>query len=72
MALQRSIVRAGDAARRGKILLSLLLITPLGFWLKFYDGPGQEWLNNYAAGALYEVFWCLFLFLLWPRRELAT
>jgi hypothetical protein len=65
-------VRAGDAARRGKILFSLLVVTPLGFCAKFYTGPGQEWLNNYAAGALYEVFWCLFLFLLWPRRELAA
>jgi len=60
-------MRAGDAQR--KTLLSLLVVTPLGFWLKFYDGPGQEWVNNYAAGALYEVFWCLFVFLWWPRRE---
>ena len=57
---------------RKRALLSLLIVTPLGFWLKLYSGPGQEWLNNYAAGALYVVFWCLASFFLWPRRELVA
>ena len=50
-------------------LLSLLLVTPLGFLLKFYPGPGRNWVNNYAAGVLYVIFWCLLLFLFWPRRD---
>lgn len=53
-------------------VLSLLMITPAGLGLKLYKGPGQGWLNDYAAGVLYEVFWCLVFYLLWPRRELAT
>ena len=53
------------------ILLSLLVVTPLGFALKLYTGPGQNWVNNYAAGVLYEIFWCLALFLFRPRREYA-
>jgi len=57
---------------RKRILLSLLAVTPLGFWLKLYAGPGQNWLNNYAAGALYEVFWCLILLFFWPRRKCAA
>jgi hypothetical protein len=44
----------------------------LGFALKLDDGPGQDWVNNYAAGVLYEVFWCLVLFLVWPRPEYIT
>jgi hypothetical protein len=60
--------------RRARLwtLLSLLLVTPLGFGLKFYSGPGRNWGNNYAAGALYVVFWCLLLFLIRPRREFAA
>jgi hypothetical protein len=45
------------------------VVTPLGFALKLYEGPGQNWVNNYAAGMLYVVFWCLVAFLFWPRRE---
>lgn len=50
----------------------MLIVTPLGFGLKLYEGPGQNWFNNYAAGALYVIFWCLVAFLFWPRLELIT
>jgi hypothetical protein len=48
------------------------VVTPLGFALKLYEGPGQEWVNNYAAGVLYVVFWCLVAFFFLPRREYVT
>ena len=52
------------------ILLSLCLVIPLGFWFKFYTGPGEFWFNNYGAGLVYEIFWCLVVFLLVrPVRE---
>ncbi len=51
------------------LLLSLGIITPLGFAAKFYRGLGQGWINNSAVGVLYEIFWCLFLFFFWPRKE---
>ena len=54
---------------RKRVLLSLLVVTPLGFAFKFYAGPGRNWLNNYAAGVPYEIFWCLVLLFLWPRRR---
>lgn len=63
---------AHDALIRVKIFFSLLVITPLGFLCKLYVGPGQNWFNNYAAGVLYEIFWCLVLFLFWPHRESAA
>ena len=55
--------------RRLLSLVSMLIIIPLGFYLKFYPGYGREWLNNYAAGILYEIFWCLFFFLAIPRQK---
>ncbi|MBN2175710.1 MAG: DUF2809 domain-containing protein [Bacteroidales bacterium] len=41
------------------ILLSLIVITPIGFLSKFYEGPAQGWINNSIGGLLYEIFWCL-------------
>jgi hypothetical protein len=52
------------------LLASLIVITPLGFATKFYRGPGDWWLNNYAGGMLYEVFWILLVSLVWPKLPL--
>jgi hypothetical protein len=73
-------VSAGAEARRNherrairwRILLSLLVVTSMGFALKLYAGPGQAWVNNYAAGLVYEIFWCLALFFVWPHRSSTT
>ncbi|MBD3224348.1 MAG: DUF2809 domain-containing protein [Caldithrix sp.] len=46
---------------------SLLIITPLGFYTKFYSGPLSAWVNHSLGGVLYVVFWCLIVFLLIPR-----
>jgi len=54
------------------ILLSLCLVTPLGFLFKFYAGPGHIWFNDYGAGLLYEVFWCLVVFFFMPHRKYIT
>lgn len=57
--------------RRDRILalISLILIVPIGLWTKFYQGIGHTWFNNYGGAILYEIFWCLFIFLLRPKRE---
>lgn len=48
----------------------LIAITvPLGFGLKYYSGPGHLWCNLHGAAILYEVFWCLAAFLLFPSRK---
>lgn len=49
------------------IILSIILITPLGFYTKFYTGPLQDWVNNSLGGVFYEIFWCLVLALLFRR-----
>ena len=41
---------------RKYIVFSSLFVTPAGFLLKFYAGPGHYWFNNYGAGILYEIF----------------
>jgi hypothetical protein len=65
--------RTGERrAIRRRVLLSLLVVTPTGFALKLYAGPGRAWVNNYAAGVAYEIFWCLALFFIWPRRSSTT
>ena len=48
-------------------ILSLLIIIVMGFLFKFYTGSAHEWFNNYGAAVFYEIFWCLFVFLLLPR-----
>jgi hypothetical protein len=44
-------------------LLLLLFITPIGFYTKFYSGPGASWVNDSLGGLFYEIFWCLLVFL---------
>ena len=56
-------------SKRSFIILSLLIITPAGFLFKFYSGPAQHWVNNYFAGLLYEIFWCLVVFFFWPNKK---
>ena len=55
--------------RRLLVFLSLSLVTLLGFYTKFYDGPGRQWPNDYGAAIWYEIFWCLFVFALIPKRK---
>lgn len=50
-------------------LLSLLGITPLGFFSKLYSGPAERWVNHYAGDLLYEIFWCMLIFCLLPKRK---
>ncbi|MBC8526182.1 MAG: DUF2809 domain-containing protein [Candidatus Cloacimonetes bacterium] len=45
-------------------LIFLLIITPLGFATKFYNGIYANWVNNSLGGVFYEIFWCLVIFLI--------
>ena len=51
-------------------VFSLLVVTPVGFGLKLYNGPAQWWFNNYGAGLLYEIFWILVIFFIFPSKKL--
>lgn len=55
------------------IVIILAILTPLGFYTKFYTGPFYYWVNNSLGGMLYEIFWCLaVLFFLPGTRPLKT
>lgn len=48
-------------------VIYLLILTPLGFYTKFYDGYAAVWVNNALGGVLYVIFWCLVIFLIFPK-----
>jgi len=56
------------------LLTSLVLVAMLGIFTKLYAGPGQNWINHYAGGIFYEIFFCLLLHLVFqkiPPRKIA-
>jgi uncharacterized membrane protein len=48
-------------------ILLILVVTPIGFYTKFYAGPASSWVGNSFGGLVYEVFWCLVVAFLFPR-----
>ncbi len=50
-------------------IIFLLFIIPLGFYTKFYSGPAHVWVNNSLGGLLYEIFWCLVVFFIFPKAN---
>ncbi|MEJ2634488.1 MAG: DUF2809 domain-containing protein [Calditrichia bacterium] len=48
-------------------LLSLAIVVPVGFYTKFYSGPGSGWVHDSLGGVFYEIFWCLSIFLFFPQ-----
>lgn len=48
------------------IFLLLIVIVPIGFYTKYYSGPGEDWVANSMGGLIYEVFWCLIFALIFP------
>jgi hypothetical protein len=67
--LNLSILNKLINKRRILILLSLLVITPLGLLSKQYSGFAQEWVNDYSGDILYEIFWCLLIFWFIPKKK---
>ncbi len=50
-------------------LFLLIVLVPIGFFTKFYSGPAQELIGNSIGGLLYEIFWCLVVFFLFPEMN---
>jgi len=67
--MEAARIRESDRKIQLMILLSLIIITPLGFLCKLYRGPGYGWFNDYGGGIFYGLFWCLAFFLIWPRKR---
>ena len=58
-----------NATQNLRIIISLLIVVAMGFLFKFYSGFAHQWFNNYGAALFYEIFWCLFVFLLVRNRK---
>lgn len=50
-------------------VILLLIITPLGFYTKFYTGPAAQWVSDSSGGLLYEIFWCLLFFIIFSNAK---
>ncbi len=48
-------------------IISLFIITPIGFYSKFYKGSLEFWVNNSLCDIFYEIFWCLVVFLFFHK-----
>lgn len=55
--------------QRRWVLLSLCIVTPLGLSCEFYRGLNMRWFQDYGAGVMYEIFWCLVAFFFQPRKQ---
>lgn len=53
--------------KRLTALIIVLVITPIGFGTKFYEGVFQGWINNYLGGILYVIFWNLVVYTIFPK-----
>jgi len=51
------------------VIIALLILTPIGFYSKFYSGPFHYWANNSLGGVFYEMFWCLVMALIFNRLK---
>lgn len=57
------------AAHQLPLLLTLLLLIPLGLATKFYPGPGRTWVLRYAGDIFYPMFWFFLGMLLFPATH---
>jgi hypothetical protein len=57
--------------KKERLILALLLIVviPIGFYTKVYNGPAEDWVGNSMGGLVYELFWCLVLAFLFPGKN---
>ncbi|MEZ2239252.1 DUF2809 domain-containing protein [Microcoleus sp.] len=52
------------------LLISIIVIIPLGYVVRFSRGPAPEWFNDSFGAIAYEIFWILLTVFLWPQASL--
>ncbi|MGK7954351.1 MAG: DUF2809 domain-containing protein [Crocosphaera sp.] len=55
--------------KRLLIVISIIIVVPLGLYSKYYQGFGSVWVNDYGAAIWYEVFWCLFAYYFFSGKK---
>ena len=53
---------------RTALLISIFLIVPLGYVVRFH-GPAPEWVNDAFGSIAYEIFWILLVAFLFPQAS---
>ena len=54
---------------RTTTVIAIGIVVMLGLGCKAYEGPGQDWVNNFGPASIcYEVFFVLLVFLVVPQR----
>lgn len=63
-----SIQPSGRIVNRDRLflLLSLVILVPLGYWVRFY-GPIPERWNDALGSVVYEIVWILLVLFIRPR-----
>ncbi len=51
------------------ILLTILILIPLGISTKFYHGIASSWVNNSLGDVIYVIFWSLLFSLVFPNTN---
>ena len=67
------LFRAGHSwflKNRLMLLVSMSVIAPIGYAIRFAQGPIPEWLKDAIGGLAYEIFWVLLVVFLFPRAVL--
>ncbi|MCU0564982.1 MAG: DUF2809 domain-containing protein [Oculatellaceae cyanobacterium Prado106] len=54
---------------RLSLLLSIALILPLGYIVRFSQGLGSPWIHDLLGSLAYQIFWVLLVTWLWPRAN---
>lgn len=57
---------------RVALLISLCLVVPFGYIIRFSQGPAPEWLNDAIGSVAYEIFWILLAVLCFPHTSILT
>ncbi len=54
------------------LLINIILIIPLGYAVRFYQGLPTEWgwINDSVGAIAYQIFWVLFFLFLYPKASL--
>lgn len=52
------------------LLLSISIVVPLGYWVRFTEASEWAWLHDALGSVAYETFWILLILLTWPRESI--
>lgn len=55
---------------RVALLVSIGLVVPLGYWVRFAPTGEWAWLSDTLGSVAYEVFWILLILLCWPQGSI--